>query len=53
MRQSVYSVPAPSIEGTLKFIRDTNDLAAVLADFTAKIRLIRTQHAIRVATLAS
>ena len=52
MRSTVYSVQSPNIEEPLKFIRETNDLATILADFTAKVRLIRTQHMIRVATLA-
>jgi hypothetical protein len=53
MPRTAYSVQTPSIEETLKFIRDANNLAATLADFTATVRLIRTQYAIRVATLAS
>jgi hypothetical protein len=53
MPQTASSVQIPSVEGTLKFIRNANDLAAMLADFTARVRLIRTQHAVRVATLAS
>jgi hypothetical protein len=42
-----------AVEKAVKFARDTNDLAAMLAALTAEVRLIRLQHAIRAATLAS
>jgi hypothetical protein len=42
-----------TIEKALRFTRDTNDLAAMLSELTAKLSLIRVQHAMRVATLAS
>jgi hypothetical protein len=53
MPQAAYSVQTPTIENSIKFISDTNNLAATLAALTAKVRAIRTEHAIRVATLAS
>lgn len=42
-----------AVEKAFKFARDANDLAAMLAALTTKVRLIRLQYAIRAATLAS
>jgi len=53
MSPTAYSVQMSAVEKAVKFARDTNDLAAVLAALTAEVRLIRLQHAIRTATLAS
>lgn len=53
MLPAASSAPTPSIEQALKFAGEANALAATLAALTAKVRLIRVQHAIRVATLAS
>jgi len=42
-----------AVDRALRLARETNDLAAMLADFTTKVRLIRLQYAMRTATLAS
>ena len=53
MSPTAYSTQMAAIEKAVKFARDTNDLAAMLAALTAEVRLIRLQHAIRAATPAS
>jgi hypothetical protein len=53
MSPTAYSAQMTAIDRALRLARETNDLAAILSDFTTKVRLIRLQYAMRTATLAS
>jgi hypothetical protein len=53
MSPPAYNTQMTAIDRALRLARETNDLAAMLADFTTRVRLIRLQYAMRTANLAS